>query len=103
MIGEMRCLFLSCYKNGIIPVCSIGPSYLFTLGLFVFVLLCLAYLLFMLYIVKDKHPRLAGSSACLIALNLAVLLHGILGDPGIKPKIYQNYAKRHLEKEGGDA
>ena len=53
-VGEMLALFCSCYRRGTFPVCSIGPSWPFTLVLAMFAGFCLAFMCFMLHILY-KH------------------------------------------------
>jgi len=62
-IGEMSCVFLSCYKRGTFPICGVGPSWPFTLILLVFAILCGFYMGFMLnilYAIKSPCKYLIG-------------------------------------------
>ena len=97
-VGELRCLFLSCFRKGRFPICSIGPSWPFTMGLLMFALFCLGYLLFMVSLIYETNFNLAVISVILIIVNLAFLFGGILADPGVHESIYLNYTK---EKYGG--
>jgi len=56
-IGELRCLFLSCYKKGRTPFMSIGPQYPFTIGLGVFALMAASYFIFMMNILRNIDYR----------------------------------------------
>ena len=94
-VGNMACLFLRCYRLGRFPLCSIGPSWPFTIGLLVFAGVCLGYLLFMVSMLSDAGGTLRPIAAVAICLNLALLFGGICGDPGVKPSIYLHYSKMH--------
>ena len=64
-------------------MCSIGPSWPFTIGLLVFALFCLGYLGFMIAKVWPSNPNWCYPSIILIGVNLILLAMGILGDPGV--------------------
>ena len=89
----MYCLFLSCWKRGRFPFCSIGPSWGFTIGLLVFAFMIVAFLVAMNMMMEDESGWLKLISALAIFSNLALLFGGILGDPGVKPETYLHYTK----------
>ena len=98
-VGNLLCFFSACYQQGRFPFCSIGPSWPFTIGLLVFAAICLGYLCFMLFMIKDSHYLLAISVLSITA-NLFLLFGGILGDPGVKPKTYLHYCKMKYQQDG---
>ena len=56
-VGEMWCLFLSFYRRGTFPICSIGPSWPFTIILCFFATFCLVFLGFMMSVLwKSEKP-----------------------------------------------
>ena len=114
----MSCVFLSCYKRGTFPICGIGPSWPFTIILFIFAILCSFYMGFMLNILyatntpcKSKIDQIVlfiltyllffpldalvacGICCTLVAINILMLLMGICADPGVPPQIYRRYTK----------
>mmetsp|Transcript_4657 Transcript_4657/g.7907 ORF Transcript_4657/g.7907 Transcript_4657/m.7907 type:complete len:138 (-) Transcript_4657:731-1144(-) len=92
MVGGMYCLFISCYKQGKFPICSLGPSWGFTLILFLFAGLCMAYLGFMvLYAYNHQRYTACYMISSSVFLNIFLLCGGILADPGVDPSIYERY------------
>lgn len=92
-VGEMYCLFLSCWKKGRFPICSIGPSWGYTIGLMMFAFMCLTFLIAMLINLSDKSGWMMKVSIAMIAINLMALFGGIFGDPGVKAETYLHYTK----------
>ena len=76
------------------PVFSIGPSWPFTIGLFIFTLLCLAYFGIMIYSVWKRHPQWCYPQFLLLTTNLYYLARGVLSDPGIPKHTHQVYNQR---------
>ena len=89
----MYCLFISCWKRGRFPICSIGPSWPFTIGLLIFAGMVLAFLVGMMMVLKDENGWMTKCAIFSIGLNLYLLFGGILGDPGVKPATYLHYTK----------
>jgi hypothetical protein len=99
-VGEIKCLFLSCFNGGRSPFISLGPSWPFTLFLLGFAALILVYFCFMLSMAKNKDTWMFALAEFGLAVNLSTLLTGILKNPGIP----QTYLDRILkEKETGKA
>ena len=82
-IGEVRCLFLTCYKQGRTPFLSIGPSWPFTLFLFVFALFIVGFFSFMLHMMKTKTWWTLAIMITSMTINFGALLMGIFMNPGI--------------------
>jgi hypothetical protein len=82
-IGEIHCLFVSCYYGGRSPLISLGPSWPFTIFLVLFGVIIGAYFTFMLSMAKTKDSFMYILSQCGICFNVLVLLTGILKNPGI--------------------
>ena len=89
----MYCLFLSCWKKGRFPICSIGPSWPFTIGLLAFAGMVLAFMVGMIFMLKDEGHWMKNAGFTLVAINLYLLFGGILGDPGVKAETYLHYTK----------
>lgn len=94
-IGSLSCFFLSFYKGGTFPIISIGPSWPFTIGMLIFVALCVAYLLYMMTMIGE-FKKLWHTSFTFIIINLLILARAICGEPGIKENVYLNHIKRNL-------
>lgn len=92
-VGEMYCLFLSCWKQGRFPICSLGPSWPYTIGLLCFAGMVLCFMVAMMFMIEDKAGWMRYVSGVLIFTNLALLICGILGDPGVKQETYTHYTK----------
>jgi hypothetical protein len=92
-VGEMYCLFLSCWKQGRFPICSIGPSWPFTIGLICFASMVLCFMIAMMYMIEDTAGYMRKVAGTCILFNLLLLLGGIFGDPGVKPETYLHYTK----------
>ena len=89
----MYALFFSCYKKGKFPICSIGPSWPFTIGLMVFALMCLGFLICMLTLLDENQATFWWITVASITINLLLLFGGILGDPGVHQSTYLHYTK----------
>ena len=88
-------MFLSWVKNGMVPVMSVGPSWPFSLLLFIFAGLAVIYVCFMLRIIWKNHTIGCLLIIGLCVLNIICLLAGILADPGVPIKIYHRYSKHY--------
>ena len=82
-IGQIKCLFLSCYKGGRAPILSIGPSWPFTFVIIGFAFLVLFYFLFMINMIGEQLGPKIYILYSGLAVNLLVLFTGILKNPGI--------------------
>ena len=82
-VGEIKCLFVSCFNGGRSPLLSLGPSWPFTIFLLCFACLILVYFCFMLSMAKNKESFMFICAQIGLAINLMVLLAGILKNPGI--------------------
>jgi hypothetical protein len=99
-VGNINCFFLSSYKNGMLPVCSIGPTWRYAIALLLLSVIIIFYIKFIyhqLWIFQDEkiYERI---SDVLIVLNLIVMIMGMLCDPGIKDCIVYHYNKKQFEK-----
>ena len=101
-IGALSCLFLSFYRGGTFPFISIGPSWPFTIGMLIFVALCVAYLLYMMTMIA-YFPKLWYIALSCIIFNLVILARAICGDPGIKESIYLNHIKKNMGAKSEEA
>ena len=105
-VGEIKCLFLSCYYSGRSPLLSLGPSWPFTLFLLFFGAMICFYFLMMMSMATGGNPYHVIFCYSGIALNLLLLFGGILKNPGI-PQIYiDKLLKNQMgkgEKEGDEA
>ena len=83
-IGEIHCIFLSCFYRGRSPVLTLGPSWPFTLFLLVIAAMILVYFGLMISMGSPKahHLHILWCYACITA-NAFALLGGILKNPGI--------------------
>ena len=86
-IGEIKCLFLSCYYGGRSPFLTLGPSWPFTIFLVFFGCLILGYFLLMMSMAEGGNVYHIAFCYFTIGLNLFLLFGGILKNPGI-PQIY---------------
>jgi hypothetical protein len=91
-VGEVYCLFLSSHRKGRFPICSIGPSWCFTIGLLCFAAMCGGFMGFMITMFR-KSPYLQWIAICSVVVNILLLFGGICGDPGIKKETYLHYTK----------
>ena len=92
-VGEVWCLFLSCYRKGRFPICSIGPSWAFTGILLVVAIMFLIILGVMIGTISDANIFLKYFCIGTCALNLSLMFYTMLGDPGIKKETYVHYTK----------
>ena len=83
-IGEIKCVFLSCFNRGRSPFLTLGPSWPFTTVLIALGLVIFGYFFFMINMAADKASLLhtIWCYAC-ISVNLLVMFQGILKNPGI--------------------
>ena len=97
-VGEIHCIFFSCYYRGRSPLIALGPSWPFTSVLLLLAGLISFYFYMMLSMAGDKaNPwHKLWCHAC-IALNLFLLFAGILKNPGIP----QHYLDRILKEQQG--
>ena len=94
-VGNLRCIFIKCYKNGMIPVINIGPDLSFCACLMLLVGFTLLVLLFICFqilwnipflnggkIDEDKEPNVILFTICivLITLNLFFMFNAMLGE-----------------------
>lgn len=82
-VGEIKCLFLSCYYGGRSPLLSLGPSWPFTFFLLFFGGVIFVYFAFMLSMAKNKESWLFLTAEAGVVFNVFVLFAGILKNPGI--------------------
>ena len=83
-VGEIACLFVSCFYRGRSPMISIGPSWPFTFILFFLTGVICVYFYLMLLINGDKaHPTHRMWCYSTIVANMLCLILGILKNPGI--------------------
>ena len=82
-VGELKCLFLSCFYRGRSPVLSLGPDWQFVIFLLVFAGMILLYFLVMISIAKTANIYYLIFVYALIAINLIILIGGILKNPGV--------------------
>jgi len=60
-VGEMYCLFISCYKKGTFPILGIGPNWHASILILIFAAICgfiMGYLPAMILRSKEKEPLL---------------------------------------------
>jgi hypothetical protein len=82
-VGQVTCLFFKYFKHGRRPFLSIGPSWPFTIGLLVFAFGAFFYFLWMLTLLRVLDYRVKAMILALMAMNICMLLAGILKNPGI--------------------
>jgi len=97
-IGEIKCLFLSCYDRGQSPVLTLGPSWPFTIFLLFFAGMILVYFAIMISMAKNANPIHLNACYGALGLNLLILFTGILKNPGIPKPIILRYLKERLGK-----
>ena len=92
-IGEVNCLFVDWYKDGKIPIINVGPSKGPMVFLILFAGFCLGYLLFMITAIWP-YQKLIGTMCFIpVTINLIVFFKCMLGDSGIKERIFHHYIK----------
>ena len=82
-VGEIKCLFLSCFNQGRSPIISLGPSWPFTLFLLGFGCLIFVYFCFMLSMARRRDTVMFILAEMGLAVNIITLWAGILKNPGI--------------------
>ena len=92
-VGELFCLFISCYKKGRFPICSIGPSWAFSAILLVVALLFLVILGLMIITISEHNLFLKNVAIFGCFFNLGLMFYAMLGDPGVKKETYLHYTK----------
>ena len=101
-IGEVKCLFLSCFYQGRSPILTLGPSWPFTFILLLLSLLILGYFYMMLKLGENGHPlHLFWCRLCVVG-NLLCLLAGILKNPGIPQRHIDRILKEKMGKGEDD-
>ena len=90
-IGEIHCLFISCFRQGKSPLLSIGPSWPFTPIILIFAGMITTYFL-CLIIYMGQNGNEVHLVICYIgvAINMLCLFVGILKNPGIPQKFIEN-------------
>ena len=101
-VGELKCLFLSCFYGGRSPFLSLGPSWPFTIFLLFFAGMILVYFLIMVSMAKNANIYHLAFVYSIIALNLLILFGGILKNPGV-PQIYIDRILKEQMGKGEDA
>ena len=96
-VGEIHCIFLSCYYKGQSPLLTIGPSWPFTLFLLGLAAIILGYFYMMILLGSRANPYYRLWCQFCVVLNFAVLWGGILKNPGIP----QRYIDRILKEQQG--
>lgn len=77
-IGEVKCLFLSCYYQGRTPILSLGPSWPFTLFLIFFGLFITGFFVFMISLMQSQYSWKVYMMASMLVINWLFLFAGIL-------------------------
>ena len=98
-IGEIKCLFLSCFNRGRSPVLSLGPSWPFTLFLLGLAAMIFFYFYMMIQLGDAKaHPYHKFWVYFCVSLNLLTLFTGILQNPGIPQRHIDRLLKEQMGK-----
>ena len=97
-IGEIRCLFLSCYYQGRTPFLSIGPSWPFTIFLIFFGFFITGFFTFMISLLNRPDSWKISTMVVMLSINWLLLFSGILGNPGIAQSIIDHKLKQQLGK-----
>ena len=82
-IGEIHCIFLSCFDHGQSPILTLGPSWPFTIFLLFLAAMILCYFVMMISMGQKAHVLHKGWCYLGVAANWSILLGGILKNPGI--------------------
>ena len=101
-VGELKCLFLSCFNRGRSPFLSLGPSWPFTIFLLFFAAMIIVYFLIMVSMAKNANVYHLTFVYALIVTNLLVLFGGILKNPGV-PQTYIDKILKEKSGKGEDA
>jgi hypothetical protein len=92
-VGEIKCLFLSCWYEGRSPLLTLGPSWPFTCFIVFFAGMIFAYFMLMLSMCgPGAGSKVYFSYGGLIA-NIMVLFAGILKNPGIPQPVIDRVLK----------
>ena len=97
-IGEIRCLFLSCYYQGRTPLLSLGPSWPFSIFLLFFGGFITGFFAFMISLLNNPESWKIYIMAIMLSINWLLLFSGILGNPGIAQSIIDHKLKQQLGK-----
>ncbi|CDW77513.1 dhhc zinc finger domain containing protein [Stylonychia lemnae] len=97
-VGEVKCLFLSWYKQGRTPLLTLGPSWPFTIVLILFGVFLAVFFIFMSKMIKHKSVYTELILYSLIIINITALFMGILQNPGISQQIFDIKLKQQLGK-----
>ena len=97
-IGEIKCIFLSCWYRGRSPFITLGPSWPFTSVLILLACLISGYFYMMIQISGQKADpwHMLWCQTC-IGANIGLLIGGILKNPGIP----QRHIDRLLKEQQG--
>ena len=82
-VGEVKCLFLSCYYSGRSPLLTLGPSWPFTCFIVFFAAMIFVYFMVMLSMAGEQAGNKVYISYAGLLMNVLVLFAGILKNPGI--------------------
>ena len=97
-IGQIHCIFLSCYYKGKSPLLTLGPSWPFTSVLIILGILILFYFYIMLSMAtKAMFLHKLWCQFC-IGLNIFALFGGILKNPGIPQELIDRILKEDAGK-----
>ena len=93
-VGEIKCVFLSCFYRGRSPLIALGPSWPFTFVLLLLAGLISCYFYMMLSVGGDRaNPWHKLWCHFCIATNLFALFAGILKNPGIPQRLLDRLLK----------
>jgi len=94
MVGEINCIFFSCYYKGRSPLLTLGPSWPFTFVLLMLAIMIGGFFELLLWESGDK-PHFLHKLWCqgCVILNLTLLLTGILKNPGIPQSLIDRLLK----------
>lgn len=82
-VGEVKCLFLSCWYEGRSPLLTLGPSWPFTCFILLFAGMIMCYFLLMLSMCGPAAGNNVYYSYAGLTINMLTLFAGILKNPGI--------------------
>ncbi len=102
-IGEIKCVFLSCWDLGRSPILTLGPSWPFSLILLGLAAFILVFFLILLSIAQTNDTSLRFITYTGIFLNLLSLFGGILWNPGMPQAIIDRKLKEQLGKGEGSS
>ena len=82
-------MFLSCYKNGIVPLLSVGPHWPLTLLFIGSMGFMLTMFVQGVYELRERYPGTVYIITSLVYSNVLVFLKCFLGDPGVDENVYK--------------